>query len=116
MRLINADDAIKKLKEYVTEMESDIYYGSNLGIPEECICEAIEEVHTIEAEPVKHGKWEKVKCNTILDKAVFSHALKCSKCGKWKFENVLITQKFYYCPNCGAKMDGGEENGLDRRR
>lgn len=95
MRLINADDAIKKLKEYVTEMESDVYYGSNLGIPEECICEAIEEVHTIEAEPVKHGEWLDVCC-----------AVKCSCCDEtYNDEIFLMRGKINYCPNCGSKLE-----------
>ena len=64
----------------------------------------------------KYGHWEKLECQNALEKLLFSAALKCSECRKWKFENVLITQKFYYCPNCGAKMDRGEENGLDRIR
>lgn len=68
----------------------------------------IQETPTVDAVLVKHGYWKKVKCDTILDKAVFSHALQCSECGKYKFKKELIIQKFYFCPNCGAKMDGGE--------
>jgi len=74
------------------------------------IQDTIEIAPTVDAVPVKHGYWEEVKCKTILDKAVFSHTLKCSECGKWKFGNVLLTQRFYYCPNCGAKMEGGDKN------
>ena len=44
----------------------------------------------IEAEP-KHGRW-----------IWKDHYLVCSECGK---EN----DRKNYCPNCGAKMDGGEE-------
>ena len=49
---------------------------------------------TIEAEPVKHGRW--------LDGEDYMF---CSKCGmQWNYcDND--TQDFKYCPNCGAKMD-----------
>ena len=43
--------------------------------------------HTIEAEPVRHGRW--------VD------GIKCNCCGQ------VDTTKPNYCPNCGAKMDGG---------
>ena len=65
----------------------------------EKICEGMQDVvniHTIEAEPVKHGRWE-----TNSDRP---DSLICSicKCGfdMWKHD------PHNYCPNCGAKMDG----------
>ena len=52
---------------------------------------------TIEAEPVRHGRWE------------FKHpnGWACSECGEWglMIDNRGIC-KSNYCPNCGAKMDG----------
>ena len=58
----------------------------------EKICEGMQDVvniHTIEAEPVKRGRW--------ID------GMKCSECGQidWTKPN--------YCPNCGADMRGEEE-------
>ena len=44
---------------------------------------------------VAHGKWEK---------SLFAQAFsRCSECG------AVWNRKFEYCPHCGAKMDG-EEN------
>lgn len=43
---------------------------------------------TVDAMPVKHGKW-----------TVTSTYIKCSECGE---SFMLIPQK--YCPNCGARM------------
>ena len=63
---------------------------------------SIADVPTIGAEPVKHGRWE------------FKHpnGWACSECGEWglMIDNRGIC-KSNYCPNCGAKMDGGERNG-----
>lgn len=50
---------------------------------------------TIEAEPVKHGRWVPVKLTRRTTE------YKCSICGRWE-----RTDKEPYC-NCGAKMDGG---------
>lgn len=49
--------------------------------------------------PVVHGKWGD---NGISG----SMLVKCSVCG---FD--CGANSFSYCPNCGAKMDGGKDNG-----
>ena len=52
---------------------------------------------TIEAEPVRHGRWIYTEYET-------GHAeLQCSECG----EGVYNKTKF--CPNCGADMRGAEK-------
>jgi rubrerythrin len=48
-----------------------------------------EHKQSVEAVPVKHGKW-----------TVTPVYIKCSECGK---SFMLIPQN--YCPNCGARMD-----------
>lgn len=51
---------------------------------------------------VRHGRW-------IED----HDYLKCPECGvmvKWDFTFFDIGN-WNYCPNCGAQMDGGAENG-----
>lgn len=48
---------------------------------------------------VRHGRW--IKCKTILD------IFKCSCC----CDKFFDSEKYKYCPNCGAKMDGDINNG-----
>lgn len=52
-------------------------------------------------DPVKHGKW--------IKDDVGVHCSECF-CG-WEFLTGIPVEayRFHYCPNCGAKMDGGEE-------
>ena len=65
---------------------------------------------TIEAEPVRHGRWiktengmrENLNTRTVIPVCVHD----CSICG-WHTGNQ--GQHFNYCPNCGAKMDLVEE-------
>lgn len=47
--------------------------------------------------PVKHGRW-------IYGKYDIPH---CSECGS----EVMPNNISLFCPNCGAKMDGGDDNG-----
>lgn len=59
--------------------------------------DALRYAPTADVAPVVHGRWE------IVDGTKTRRI--CSKCG-W---DVPEYGKFYsYCPNCGAKMDGGE--------
>lgn len=54
---------------------------------------------TIEPE-VRHGRW-------IFDEytAKYGHPYKCSECKEESRDT------YDYCPCCGARMDGGAENG-----
>lgn len=63
------------------------------------IVDMLKEAPVIEAEPVRHGKWE--------DNA---YIWKCGSCHKW----LLVEDgdaDMNYCPNCGAKMDGRTDDG-----
>lgn len=56
------------------------------------------EAPTIEAEPVRHGRW----VNDLDENGFLCSAWrKCSVCGGLNF-----SKRPPYCPNCGAKMDG----------
>ena len=92
MRLIDA----KKLAEYKANGISNLtewQKGWN-----DAIDTIIEEAPTIDAEPVRHGHWEHL----------YGGQYKCSNCGAWWGSEYAdeITNDFYYCPNCGAKIDG----------
>ena len=82
MRLIDADALIENIQWAET------------------IEDAIKEIlaaPTIEAEPVKTGRWIEDDDLTLP-----SH---CSVCGEYALEWVETR----YCPNCGAKMEGAEQ-------
>ena len=56
--------------------------------------------------PVRHGQWETKEYTTedsFDDWIVIHHEEVCSECGKGQGERSK------FCPNCGAKMDGGAE-------
>lgn len=60
----------------------------------------LDEIPAADVAPVVHGHW-----------AEATDEMECSVCGaRWNYcDND--THTFNFCPNCGAKMDGGTENG-----
>lgn len=69
----------------------------------------IDNAPTIDAEPVRHGKW--IKENIVLTSLPPKRRWHCSECGSIRdgYDETVLTP---YCPHCGAKMDGedNEEN------
>lgn len=67
----------------------------------ECAAE-VKNLPAVDAVPVRHGRWLKL--------AYAPEWTKCSECNcHWEWglvENCNMT----FCPNCGARMDGGAEN------
>ena len=63
----------------------------------------IKPIPAADVAPVKHGRW--------IEHKHFNHdhyidsTYECSEC---KVEEPLTSD---YCPNCGARMDGGKGNG-----
>lgn len=77
--------------------------------------EVIEDAPTIEADPVRHGRWviekrHSVSRNPYMDDNYFASAT-CSECDfcihaetkSFGYPDLNTTN---YCPNCGARMDG----------
>ena len=67
---------------------------------------AIEMFPRIDAEPVKHGRWIK-KATSVW------HCSVCLKENHYAYYYDLsdyTALQDYYCPNCGAKMDGEVNN------
>ena len=54
---------------------------------------------TVEAEPVRHGKWWRYPLEQLGFPEHVYMMRQCSECKK------VFDQKWNYCPNCGAKMD-----------
>ena len=65
----------------------------------DAVLEKVRIAPTIDAVPVVHGRW-------VYGVTLNHEWRKCSEC--------LVSQEifgcFTYCPNCGAKMDGGSDN------
>ena len=93
MRPIDADEIKYPDYYYSEEASPDPFIEGFHQGKIDAICEIRALAPTIEAEPVKHGRW------------VYDHwcEFKCSVCGEWS-KSEPYRGKENYCPNCGAKM------------
>ena len=76
----------------------------------ESFYDVLQTIPAADVAPVRHGHWKKGKGNERPTENGFVHDDRyiCDCCG-WGCccETKL---DFSFCPNCGAKMDGGEDN------
>lgn len=107
MRLIDADALPKLLDAEYKQTKKLIREGEkHLDTLAEGFAEAAHIAKyitpTVDAVPVVHGRWNNMDG--------YKMRKVCSECG-W---DVPEYGKFYsYCPNCGAKMDGVDNNEAD---
>ncbi len=95
MRLIDADEA----KKYLYEHFDDLHMIAAQN--------AIDEMPTIDAQPVKRGRWIPIDETTA----------ECSVCGWWQRTNgkdktgkaLIHNAAYMYCTVCGACMRGEED-------
>lgn len=74
-------------------------YNGIVRIPAAC-CGHFKD-KSLEAEPVKHGRWKEKKYSG----SIFDYSFVCSECHKETPNGAFIISPGY-CPNCGVRMDG----------
>ena len=93
-------DELLKFKADVYDEDGHVLYA----VPTGCIVA----MPPADVVLVRHGRWEEMHYEGgILDGTNFD---RCSVCGYERvFDDPAFKTVFKYCPNCGAKMDGGAE-------
>lgn len=81
-------------------------HGTNkFGMLDEDIRDFVKAQPVADVAPVVRGRWE---CNPPTINTYGQ--LRCSICNWWTLD-LSVDCSYSYCPNCGAKMDGGGGNG-----
>lgn len=62
--------------------------------------------------PVVHGRWIHSRYEDCSEQF---ELVKCSQCNHEAYAMAFYVRGGNYCPNCGAKMDGGESGEVDQR-
>ena len=91
------DEYIKR-EAAINELMNDA--PEQVGYSREDAADCIRYMDAADVAPVRHGRW---KCNKP-----------CPVCGGDRFEgldaDIWADWEPPYCPNCGAKMDGGNDD------
>jgi len=101
VRLIDANAFAAQYGDYYAEEGPEEGFIGTVG-------ELIAKQPTIEAEPVRHGRWVSEKVRKPNWKGVehdYFQPNSCSVC------HTGFSVRTNFCPNCGARIDGGAENG-----
>lgn len=101
VRLIDANEVHRLIDKNL-----DINKGKGCSLSETLVREIVDSTPTIDPESLRtHGLWKKSK-----DDYCGLNIIKCSLCREeWCFEvdDDVLYLNYHYCPNCGAKMEGG---------
>ena len=114
-RLIDANALITKIQGTASEVAKNAPYDpewfTRLAARQfEILC-LIDDMPTVDAVEVVHGRWIKVQeplgCRDV-------DCVECSACHEsWIIDEDYCFDDFggwKYCPNCGTKMDGGVDD------
>ena len=89
-------------REYAVDAVVDVYYNTpDINLSCEKFETAIFKIPAADVAPVKHARWERVIPSKSAAK--WSTRVSCSNCHSAGYAHHK------YCPNCGAKMDGGAD-------
>ena len=95
-RLIDADGLISRFCELANRLTADNWFHLD------AITDEITDAPTVDAVEVVHGRW--------IDRPSMKGQVYCSECATIE-KSTDSNYKSRRCPNCGAKMDGGNEDG-----
>ena len=96
-------------RRYAVDAVVDVYYDTpDIDLSGEKFEAAILKIPAADVAPVRHGRW--ISLTDCSNAGVY-----CSVCHKkvYKEDYAICNRKNKlrsdYCPNCGAKMDGGAD-------
>ena len=95
-KYIDADALCKKLEKYVPDGWDE--YNDGFTTMQANAMSEVEFSPAADVAPVVHGRW-------IEDDTGIMHY--CSECHKYNGSTTYMPK---YCPNCGALMDGKDED------
>lgn len=86
---------------------SEVYYDTpDVNLSVEKFEAAINAIPAADVAPVVHGQWEWLGPNRLVADCM------CGTCSACKVRSKYIVNTML-CPNCGAKMDGGDNDAVD---
>ena len=109
---ITKEAAVEVFEGGDADVIEDYGDGCDFGFSRGAIKSVINSIPAADVAPVVHGRWDEVDWVELESGGhelirTPNAGLRCSNCRNC-FKKELLW-KNNYCPNCGAKMDGGAE-------
>lgn len=100
-------EALREILNGWRDAHADVDDVHGCGLLEDVICE-VDAQTAADVAPVVHGRW-------IGAPLCGNDNCRCSECGSWHNIHANLRGEIMqkYCPNCGAKMDGGDNDAAD---
>ena len=101
-------EALKeRFRKRIKWLEKDVHDQYSLGLFHGCEYDAdlINEPPAADVAPVRHGRW--IEPSRLYYGAKQYECSLCYSDTFWKKHS--ITEKYPQCPNCGCRMDGGND-------
>lgn len=98
---IKREDAVKIAERY--GLANGSVLGRHTGLAD-CIASEISGLPAADVAEVAHEHW-------LIDRRPFIPGRECSRCKIFIMQTPELADPYWqYCPNCGARMDGGDSN------
>ena len=94
---------------HIFEAKADMATGTPKAVFHS-VCKMIALLPAADVVEVRHGEWMPIVIQENYFDPPYCDTCKCSMC---EYEIDVSETVYNYCPNCGAKMDGGCD-GYDR--
>ena len=105
---IEREAVIRELRD-VYEREFPTADGAFDLFANRIVPRVIKNIPAAEVEQVRHGQWEGT-ADGYADGELVYDMWNCSECG-FDADGAEEKPEWKFCPNCGAWMDGGADNG-----
>ena len=93
----------EEIRKYYYKNPPNFSYGEGFDRGLDRAQRAILDAPAADVAPVRHGRWEWLGPNRLVTDCM------CGTCSACKVRSKYIVNTML-CPNCGAKMDGGDGN------
>ena len=102
-------EALREILDGWRDAHADVddVYGCDLL--EDVICE-VDAQTAADVAPVVHARWIHSRYEDCSEQF---ELVKCSQCNHEAYAMAFYVRGGNYCPNCGAKMDGGADHAAD---
>ena len=95
------------MTEYIKREDalSKLYHDGEWVCDARSVYDALEAIPKEDVAPVVHGQWKPTEYPFMAE------CENCSECGY----RTVFGSGWNYCPDCGAKMDGGADDGMGHK-